>query len=686
MLCFLIALIVTVLAGCAGQPFVDHLAGSPLPTAPHFNYRELFLEGEDLRVAVDPNQYPDKVGSIYHIYVVEHKSASQWTKDQSLSDVTGSVRSATLTAGSIRDNVSMVWADMILPSTVHTWHKQYDVVFDFNGNGQYDEDEDIIDRVGVLERPGAEESGGFTLTRDPMSNGDFPVSTHFYDLGKYSVTVPPEYEESGDPKEVNLIGKLYYPATYAGEDKLISTDFSEYPMIIIAHGCHYAKEYNYLGYDYLGNQLASRGFICASITLHELAIGWRIHHRGMTILKHLDALLIEPTTDTTATSIRSKVNFNMIGLLGHSRGGEGVVAAQNIQTEFKCAYDIKAILALAPTDGDNFDSYSPQIGPYDPVAPYMMIYGTEDHELRGSGGNSGFRTYDRAVRPRHYLAIYGGNHNFFNDKWDHADGSPTITRVEQKEITTVYVTAFFSNYLLDQQAYVEFLAGYTVSPSISAINTTVLHSDQPKRWIHLTVDDSQDVPAGVDTNSLGFTNTSSGVTTFTEESLRIIASPEVNYYIHDTDGLRVEWGEDGGSVTFNVGNQNFHPFAYLNFRVGQRFRMTDNVNPPDQPQDFSVTLVDIAGNSSPAYPVSVYIPIYYTYVVEHIYYNYVVDHTKSIMQTVRIPMRAFTANGSPLNLGHIRSIRFTFDQVNTGELIFDDIELLGLDVTEPVIP
>ena len=50
-------------------------------------------------------------------------------------------------------------------------------------------------------------------------------------------------------------------------------------------------------------------------------------------------------------------------------------------------------------------------------------------------------------------------------------------------------------------------------------------------------------------------------------------------------------------------------------------------------------------------------------------------YTKSIMQTVRIPLRAFTANASPLDLRRVTQVKFVFDQTSTGELIFDDVEI-----------
>ena len=661
--------------GCPGEPFIDHLSGSPLPGAPHFHHRELFVDGDTLRVAVDPHRYPAKVGDVYDIYVVEHKTYSQWSANPVLTDVSGGAERKTLAAGSLNNNIHIAWASMNLPSMTHRWHKHYDVAYDFDLDGSYDKSVDILDRIGILERVGVEESGGFTLIEDPTLTGDFPVSTHLYDFGNTSVPVPALYQEPGDPKTVTLNGKMYYPATSGGVDKMVNTDLAEYPLIIIAHGRHGGAPDSYLGYDYLGNHLASRGFVCASIPLHQLSSGWRIHHRGVTILKHLESIIGGTTSDSVILNVRTRINTSQVGLLGHSRGGEGVVAAQNIHSSSGSAgYHIRAVLSFSPTDGPNWSETSPGGGPYDPGVPYLMIYGTRDGDLNGYAGNTGFRLHDRAERPRHLIAVYGGNHNFFNDNWG-SDGNPTITRTQQKNLAIAYVTPFFSNHLLGQQAHAELFSGYTIPPAVNAVGTTMIFSDQPERWVNLTVDDSQDIPAGATSNSLGVANTSSGVITFAEESLRYVNS---NHLTHDTDGLRVEWGQDGGYVSFGLGNKSFLWFDYLNFRVGQRYRSSGNKNPLNQSQDFTVTLHDADGHSSPAYPVSVYTQVPFT--------DHPVWYPKSIMQTVRIPVRAFTANGSQLDIRKLSSIRFTYGRVNTGELIFDDVEFLGLDISEPVIP
>jgi hypothetical protein len=202
-----------------------------------------------------------------------------------------------------------------------------------------------------------------------------------------------------------------------------------------------------------------------------------------------------------------------------------------------------------------------------------------------------------------------------------------------------------------------------------------VYGDQSRRWIFRTADDAEDSPFGAGTNSLGQPNTSAGLAEFIEESIRYATTPDRNYYAHDTRGLRTRWISPGGSVVFSTGTWSVRYWDFLNFRVGQRFRSTGSFNPTNGTQNLTVVLEDADGHVSPPIRVSTYVALPYP--------DDRGSFTKSVMRTVRIPLRAFSANGSPLNVGRLARIRFLYDATATGELLIDDVEFLGIDVSEP---
>jgi hypothetical protein len=121
----------------AAEPLEMDIAGS---VQSPFTFRSTFLTDENVYVGVDPAVQPSFIGSTADVYIVPHKTEAQWTGSPSLPnpDITGTVE--TLTVSGICGNCwnVLAWA---APLTVG----DYDVVLDFNQNGQYDNGVDLID-------------------------------------------------------------------------------------------------------------------------------------------------------------------------------------------------------------------------------------------------------------------------------------------------------------------------------------------------------------------------------------------------------------------------------------------------------------------------------------------------------------------------------------------------------------
>jgi hypothetical protein len=195
---------------------------------------------------------------------------------------------------------------------------------------------------------------------------------------------------------------------------------------------------------------------------------------------------------------RGRLDFDRVGLLGHSRGGEAVLVAADILAApgSPVAARIKGVLSLAPTDTNG--SRRPS------GFAFMAILPAADGDVVD---NDGAKFYDQAVPDpfKCQLYVHGASHNLFNRQWVNNDGlgPALLNRLEQERILTAYGCAFFRQVLLGQPL-VKFLRVDELPP---ATRTDVVHVsfEQPGS---VTVDDHEN--RNVALNTLGQPTTQRG--------------------------------------------------------------------------------------------------------------------------------------------------------------------------------
>ena len=84
-----------------------------------------------------------------------------------------------------------------------------------------------------------------------------------------------------DPKAFPINGRVWYP-----------DGAGPFPLVLIVHGNHNMKDFSDPGYGYLGELLASRGFILASVDENFINGGLRGENdgRGWLLLEHLEGV------------------------------------------------------------------------------------------------------------------------------------------------------------------------------------------------------------------------------------------------------------------------------------------------------------------------------------------------------------------------------------------------------------
>ncbi|RPI27905.1 MAG: MFS transporter [Chloroflexota bacterium] len=327
---------------------------------------------------------------------------------------------------------------------------------------------------------------------DPSLPGDWAVNTLYYGSG--SDRRRPEYASGAslvtspvdgsafvsgwkearsrywgfDSRHMPLNGRVWYPE---GD--------GPFPLVVMAHGNHDMMEFSDPGYAYLGELLASRGFIFVSIDENFFNDGPAWHGdlskendgRGWLMLQHLR--LWRQWNETEGNPFYGQVDMENIALAGHSRGGEAAAIAaafnrlprypENASIVFDFGFAIQAVISLAPIDGQYYPAGQPTaLEDID----YLVLQGSHDSDVSAFAG---IRQWQRVSFSgesyRFKAAIYIDrlNHSQFNTGWGAADRreplswmlnvKPLLPAGEQQQIARVYLSAFLEAALRNRSEY-----------------------------------------------------------------------------------------------------------------------------------------------------------------------------------------------------------------------------------------
>jgi dienelactone hydrolase len=256
-----------------------------------------------------------------------------------------------------------------------------------------------------------------------------------------------------------------------------------FPLVLMVHGNHDMTDYSDPGYGYLGELLASRGFILVSVDENFINGGLRGESDGRAwlLLKHLENW--KRWNDSSAGPFYHKVDMGNIALMGHSRGGEavGIAAAFNrlshypddANVKFNFNFGIKSVFAIAPVDGQ----YKPA-GVFTPVenVNYVVIHGSHDGDVSSFNGLRLFqrlRFTDDKPWFKSAWYVYRANHGQWNTVWGNKDNGPRsgryldlrglISPEQQRQFSKVVIGAFLEATLHGRREYLPMFRDHRVA-------------------------------------------------------------------------------------------------------------------------------------------------------------------------------------------------------------------------------
>jgi hypothetical protein len=255
--------------------------------------------------------------------------------------------------------------------------------------------------------------------------------------------------------------RIAYPADPKATKKVAGS--GRLPVAVLVHGQHESWQAgevrNHDGYAYLQDHLARQGIVSVSVDTNAANFfGSLAEMRAAMTLGAVDAL--RALDGDTSSRFHHRLDFDRVGLMGHSRGGDAVVRAALMNaTNKRCV--VKAVATVAPTDFTGTLVAAQQRRLAAANAGFLMVlYGGLDGDVSGAGGargftGTGFRTYDRATAPKAMVYVPGCCHNRFNRTWTAddfgvlpADTARLHSRADHEQLAIEYVGGLFEWKLL----------------------------------------------------------------------------------------------------------------------------------------------------------------------------------------------------------------------------------------------
>ena len=475
--------------------------------------------------------------------------------------------------------------------------------------------------------------------------------------------------------EVPLTGKVWYP-----------TQGENYPVMFIIHGNHNMTTKSYLGYDYLGEYLASNGYVVVSVDeafcngYINMGLSNENDARAILLLENMQ--LVERYNLDPEGPLYQKIDFSNVALAGHSRGGESIATAalfndythypDNGNIRFNYHFNIKSLIAISPT----VDQYQPAQHEVELTdINYLLIHGSNDQDVTDVMGYSQYHniTFDKdSGYFKAFLYIAGANHGQFNTQWGRYDlpqpfkpflnTKNLLGADEQRNILKAYTKEFLDATLKQEKASTDFFANQESKYELA--NTLYMRGYQDSTFDLITnFDEDSNIKYGpLETTRLDANHMS---------VWRELKSPI--YDGEDDYVLKLVWNnteEAEYMIYLPARNASEEYLQFDIMDIGEKNYQEEDF----QSLDARITLEDSHGNKS-SLQMSDYITVYPTLPVRQFKLQYLTNtfDDKNFFQTVRFSCTDFEKNNQDFDSTSIVKIGFEFSENKKGSIMLDNV-------------
>ncbi len=469
-----------------------------------------------------------------------------------------------------------------------------------------------------------------------------------------------------------------------------------FPLVLIVHGNHAMGDFSEDGYAYLGEHLASRGFITASIDEDFLNGSWADDWSGdeqavraWLLLLHVDQW--RSWGADPGDTLHGRVDLDRVALIGHSRGGEASavaaglsltdVAPRSSMAPWPRDLRIRTVVAIAPSDGQ----YGSGVGLTG--VDFLTIAGGHDADARSWAG---IRQYARTTVDdddfKAALWTYRANHGQFNTVWGRGDfgpfsGSqlnlaPLLPAADQEDVAKTTIGAFLEASLHDADAYRGFFKRPMLGREWLPEDIYLVRSSHGG-VVPLTTDDPATPATGVAIESAGFASVGA-----MHVPLRALLPDQA------TRALIARWSRGDGDATWTVrGLDTVVPertaATTIRFALADGTRTDEGPTPPLRivveaiaADGSTVALpLDEVGALPPPLPVRLakHEALFATSGID----IHLASPVERVLQTYEIPFGAFEAIDPDLSASEVVGFRLRIDRVHPGSIWIGDVGVGG---------
>lgn len=463
-----------------------------------------------------------------------------------------------------------------------------------------------------------------------------------------------------------------------------------FPLVLMVHGNHSMYDFSDPGYAYLGELLASRGFVVASVDQNflngsggvEIVLGGLREEndaRAYLLLRHLE--LWHRWNQGEHEIFAGRVDTGSIGLVGHSRGGEAVAIAAafnelpahpgDARIRFDFGYDIRSLVAIAPSDGQ----YRPrkQGTPLENI-DYLVLQGSADGDVRSFVGSNQFDRVSFTDDPQRFKAavyVHGANHGQFNTRWGRVDvdalvwflnRGAIIPAAEQETVARVFISSFLEATLRGQRHYEALFENPMVGQQWLPGGVYLSQYQSSDTLMLATFEEDLDLETAT---AFGGRISGHNLTVWREEPLALGGST-----LRNTVSAHLGWDHDrSGTAMYEV---RLPQGVVLGKEEAVTFSLANNSSGL-QSIDLTIEIGDTSGERA-------HLPL------SHIHplpppFSYrmfkpplrVAFEWEPVFTTYTFPLGDLLAENQALDLESIHEIRFLFDRSPKGQVIIDNV-------------